>query len=314
MDEGTALACIQAVAQGRSTRKRFSLMRQQLVLLRSARLVECAGKEREDRMTVAAVTILRWGRHCLARRRAREATIVQELCRWSGYHGELDERGRPHGKGKWVEDGSGGWYEGEWVGGVRHGSGRRMWADGAMYEGEWTDGAMQGTGSHVASNGLVRRHGAWAAAAQHGEGTMVVESAQGGVECSYAGQFERGLRHGAGRETRGEGGEAEGGEGSEGSEEVYEGQWQHDLRHGVGTAACCTRRPGTSHTSPHHTTLLATCGQVSPALAALRTRDEPPSRSGPSGRLRCGREAPATVADSSAVNTQAPPPPRGQRT
>ena len=41
----------------------------------------------------------------------------------------------------------------------------------------------------------------------------------------YSGQFERGLRHGAGRETRGEDGAA-----------VYEGQWQRDLRHGVGTA------------------------------------------------------------------------------
>ena len=33
------------------------------------------------------------------------------------------------------------------------------------------------------------------------------------------------MRHGAGRETRGEDGAS-----------VYEGQWQRDLRHGVGTA------------------------------------------------------------------------------
>ena len=272
MDEGKALARIQAVAQGRSTRKRLREQHQQLVALRSSMLVELAAsmrlqrlvrtwkaarqavKEREARM-MAAVTISRWVRQCLANRRARarrhaeaaveaQASIVKQCVQavvqavenGTGYHGALDGRGRPHGRGKLVEE-DGSWYDGQWVGGERHGSGRRTWADGARYEGEWSKGAMQGTGSHISAGGLVRRHGVWAGDPPelHGEGTMVVElqPAEGapaaeddGAEVfDYSGQFERGLRHGAGRETRGEDGAA-----------VYEGQWQRDLRHGVGTA------------------------------------------------------------------------------
>ena len=270
--EAKALARIQAVAQGRSTRKRLREQHQQLVALRTAKLLELeasmrlrrlvrkwktvrrAHKEREARM-MAAATISAWARQCIANRRARvrrhaeeeaqeQAAIVQQcvqavvlaVANGTGYSGALDGRGRPHGRGKLVED-DGSWYDGQWVGGERHGSGRRTWADGARYEGEWTKGAMQGTGSHISAGGLVRRHGVWAGDPPelHGEGTMVVElqPAEGapaaeddGAEVfDYSGQFERGQRHGAGRETRGEDGAA-----------VYEGQWQRDLRHGVGTA------------------------------------------------------------------------------
>ena len=45
---------------------------------------------------------------------------------------------------------------------------------------------------------------------------------------------------------------------------------------------------------PQPTALAAWClawGWLSRLLAALRTRDEPHSRPGPNGRLRCGREA-----------------------
>ena len=269
--EAKALARIQAVAQGRSTRKRLREQHQQLVALRTAKLLELeasmrlrrlvrkwktvrrAHKEREARM-MAAATISAWARQCIANRRARvrrhaeeeaqeQAAIVQQcvqavvlaVANGTGYSGALDGRGRPHGRGKLVED-DGSWYDGQWVGGERHGSGRRTWADGARYEGEWTKGAMQGTGSHISAGGLVRRHGVWAGDPPelHGEGTMVVElqPAEGapaaeddGAEVfDYSGQFERGQRHGAGRETRGEDGAA-----------VYEGQWQRDLRHGVGT-------------------------------------------------------------------------------
>ena len=240
MDEGKALARIQAVAQGRSTRKRLGEQHQQLVALRSAKLVELAAsmrlqrlvrkwkavrqaaKEREARM-MASVTISRWARQCLANRRARarrhteveaqaQAAIVQQCVEavvqavenGTGYHGALDERGRPHGRGKLVEE-DGGWYDGQWVAGERHGSGRRTWADGDRYEGEWSKGAMQGTGSHISAGGLVRRHGVWAGDPPElqGEGTMMVElqpaegaPAEDGDVFDYSGQFERGLRHG----------------------------------------------------------------------------------------------------------------------
>ena len=194
---------------------------------------------------LAAVTISRWARQCLANRRARRrrraeaeaaaaAAVVRECVQavvravenGTGYHGALDARGRPHGRGKLVDE-DGGWYEGQWLHGERHGSGLRTWADGARYEGEWSHGAMRGTGSHISAGGRVRRHGVWSGepAQLHGEGTMVVELQEEGEVLDYSGQFERGLRHGAGRETRGDDGAS-----------VYEGQWQRDLRHGVGTA------------------------------------------------------------------------------
>ena len=217
MDEEKALARIQAVAQGRSTRKRLREQHQQLVALRSAKLMELAAstrlqrlvrkwkavrqasKEREARM-LAAVTISRWSRQCLANRRARRrrraeaeaaaaAAVVRECVQavvravenGTGYHGALDARGRPHGRGKLVDE-DGGCYEGQWVHGERHGSGLRTWADGARYEGEWSHGAMRGTGSHISAGGRVRRHGVWSGepALLHGEGTMVVELQEDG--------------------------------------------------------------------------------------------------------------------------------------
>ena len=124
---------------------------------------------------LAAVTISRWSRQCLANRRARRrrraeaeaaaaAAVVRECVQavvravenGTGYHGALDARGRPRGRGKLVDE-DGGWYEGQWVHGERHGSGLRTWADGARYEGEWSHGAMRGTGSHISASHLIRK-------------------------------------------------------------------------------------------------------------------------------------------------------------
>ena len=255
---------LQAVTRGHQSRKSLSVPRQQrpdqsaTVRLAAARLIQRMQRAREAkaqriRRALAVVTVGRWARACLARRRARQwrhaemraqanaAARVQQQYRAArgvslpGYSGETDEAGRPHGSGRMVEH-DGGWYEGEWVGGVRHGEGRRLQADGSMYEGQWQDDEPHGAGSHVDGESGIRRHGEWQRGRLHGEGALVVpvsagkpgvRAASGGggggrVAYDYSGQFEAGLRHGLGSERR--------------DGDTYEGQWQEDMRHGLGTA------------------------------------------------------------------------------
>jgi hypothetical protein len=38
-------------------------------------------------------------------------------------------------------------YQGEWLGGFRHGKGTMVWQDGAKYEGEWNLGYANGNGT-----------------------------------------------------------------------------------------------------------------------------------------------------------------------
>lgn len=44
-------------------------------------------------------------------------------------------------------------YEGEWLGGFRHGKGRCFWNDGSTYEGTWSYGYPNGTGIFNHSDG-----------------------------------------------------------------------------------------------------------------------------------------------------------------
>jgi hypothetical protein len=45
-----------------------------------------------------------------------------------------------------VEYSSGATYDGEWIGGFRHGYGTMKWTDSAKYEGYWEFGCAQGQG------------------------------------------------------------------------------------------------------------------------------------------------------------------------
>mmetsp|Transcript_14893 Transcript_14893/g.24406 ORF Transcript_14893/g.24406 Transcript_14893/m.24406 type:complete len:81 (-) Transcript_14893:6-248(-) len=54
------------------------------------------------------------------------------------YEGELNENGKPHGRGKWTYS-NGNTYEGEWENGLKSGMGTFKWNDGGLYEGEWKD-------------------------------------------------------------------------------------------------------------------------------------------------------------------------------
>ena len=139
-------------------------------------------------------------------------------------------------------------YRGQMRGGVRSGQGN--WSPvagplaGCAYMGEMARDLPEGEGACNLAGGAVYS-GGWAAGRPHGVG--VLRHAAG---ASYEGSFERGVRHGTGAwfddEGGGEGGDEGGGEG--GGEagaggpvgggvrggRRYQGQWRHDLMHGVG--------------------------------------------------------------------------------
>lgn len=86
-------------------------------------------------------------------------------------------------------------YEGDWRNGVMNGHGKLLFADGGCYEGDFVDGEIEGHGLRTWPDGS-----------------------------SYSGQFLRGERHGLGRHELY----------ANGKQEVYEGQWDHNLLHGNG--------------------------------------------------------------------------------
>lgn len=47
---------------------------------------------------------------------------------------------------------SGAIYNGEWLGGFRHGKGKMKWLDGTIYEGEWSYGQAYGQGKFIHIN------------------------------------------------------------------------------------------------------------------------------------------------------------------
>ena len=64
---------------------------------------------------------------------------------------------------------SGAIYEGEWLGGFRHGKGIQKWVDGAQYEGEWAEGKAHGKGTFTHTDGDMYT-GNWANDKANGHG------------------------------------------------------------------------------------------------------------------------------------------------
>lgn len=210
-DAADAAARVQAVMRGHASRRELQRRRSELVAAAGVQQAQRAAsvllqrmmrgrraRKQKNRRALAAVTMTKWARKALSIRHARQwrqaemraqaeaAARLQKRYRASvgmnlpGYAGER-KAGKPHGKGRMVED-DGSWYEGEWVHGVRHGQGKRMWPDGSMYDGQFEDGEPHGAGSHVEADGGVRRYGAWQRGTLHGEGALVVP-ASGGPGC-----------------------------------------------------------------------------------------------------------------------------------
>ena len=90
-------------------------------------------------------------------------------------------------------------YTGEFVNGLPHGKGRMLFTNMDIYDGEWEKGVMNG-------KGVYDRHDA--------ERDRYAEQ--------YDGEFHKGGKQGGGRLQYAD-------------KSVYEGQWQNNMRTGVGT-------------------------------------------------------------------------------
>jgi len=103
----------------------------------------------------------------------------------SGYEGDTDEQGNPHGRGKltWPSEKV---YEGEFRNGKPHGTGRCNYPFWDIYDGEWQAGKRHGFGVHCYANGDVYE-GEWQGNKRHGNGRFL--RADGRVE---EGRFEHG--------------------------------------------------------------------------------------------------------------------------
>ena len=140
------------------------------------------------------------------------------------YEGELNENGKPHGRGKWMsrlwtyeED-----YEGEWKDGKKHGKGICKGSDGSVeYDGEWKDDKWHGKGTRNYDDGDVYK-GEWRAGKQHGRGVMTHKNGD-----IYDGEWKEDLKDGHGKLTYHNG-------------DVYEGEFSNDEMHGKGTYTYAT--------------------------------------------------------------------------
>jgi len=107
-------------------------------------------------------------------------------------------------------------YEGDLVGGQKHGAGVLMLTDGGRYEGEFCSDRKSGYGKYIYATGA-SYVGEWSDDLQHGQGDE-----RWGTGCIYVGQFERGAKHGRGLFTWATGCS-------------YDGQFEQNDMHGEGT-------------------------------------------------------------------------------
>ena len=134
---------------------------------------------------------------------------------------------------------SGAEYEGEWLGGLRHGKGTMKWTDGIVYEGEWSYGFAEGAGRILYPDGASLT-GTFLSSRVSGFG--VLENPNIGYE--YSGFWRNDLQNGAGRENWADGSTYEGnfvdgkknglGRYSLDDGTVYFGQWRENKNDGLG--------------------------------------------------------------------------------
>jgi len=110
---------------------------------------------------------------------------------------------------------SGAVYEGEWLGGFRHGQGTQLWVDGACYDGQWAENRAHGLGKFTHVDGDVYE-GDWANDKANGQG--VYQHVNG---AKYDGQWSDDLQHGKGTETWADG-------------SCYQGDYANGRKHGIG--------------------------------------------------------------------------------
>lgn len=90
---------------------------------------------------------------------------------------------------------SGATYEGQWLGGLRHGRGMMYFKDGSTYEGTWYIGFAHGYGKYTQVKGE-SYEGEWANNMYHGKGISTHVNF-----FVYNGMFRKGIMEGTGKET-----------------------------------------------------------------------------------------------------------------
>lgn len=108
------------------------------------------------------------------------------------YKGEIDQRGRKHGKGTYEwHDGS--VYVGDFKDDTRHGNGRFNWSNGESYKGEYLEDERTGEGSYYWPDGSYYE-GSFLRGKRHGSGSY--HSVNGAI---YHGEWFDDLQHGQGK-------------------------------------------------------------------------------------------------------------------
>ncbi|KAM6423907.1 radial spoke head 10 homolog B isoform 1-T1 [Liasis olivaceus] len=170
------------------------------------------------------------------------------------YKGMFSE-GLMHGRGTytWID---GVQYEGNFVKNLQMDHGSYKWPDGSMYEGEVKNGIRHGFGMYKCGTYPVSYIGQWFEGKRHGKGTIYYNEAGSswyegdfvnniksgwGIRCYksgniYEGQWERNLRHGEGRMRWLT------------SNQEYTGKWVNGIQHGCGTHTWYLKRiPGSQY-------------------------------------------------------------------
>lgn len=110
-------------------------------------------------------------------------------------------------------------FTGEVTNGTRNGHGTEVHTSGIQYEGNFHDNQRSGHGKSVSACGSHEYIGEWLRDKAHGAGVHIAPNSV------YNGEFVAGNRQGKGVETYV----------SRGFTYKYEGQYHHNMRHGLGT-------------------------------------------------------------------------------
>nr|XP_020655180.1 radial spoke head 10 homolog B2-like isoform X1 [Pogona vitticeps]XP_020655181.1 radial spoke head 10 homolog B2-like isoform X1 [Pogona vitticeps] len=132
------------------------------------------------------------------------------------YKGMFSE-GLMHGRGTytWAD---GVQFEGNFVKNLPMHHGRYTWPDGSIYEGEVKNGIRHGFGMYKCGTYPVSYIGQWVEGKRHGKGTIYYNTESSSW---YEGDFVYNVKSGWGIRCYKSG-------------DIYEGQWERDMRHGEG--------------------------------------------------------------------------------
>eukprot|EP00741_Cyanophora_paradoxa_P025073 tig00000342_g24201.t1 len=191
----------------------------------------------------------------LADRDGREFEVIfengqirdrQMILDWEGgkYVGDLNQSGRPHGRGIWTKPSLSGRtqqeYSGDWHDGMRHGKGRYSYENKDVYEGEWRESRRYGRGQMKYCNGDLYE-GEWVNDRRDGFGSMRYAGRE-----YYEGMWRQDARDGRGFYQFADGREYDGpfraneAHGANGfclwpDGDLYFGDWEKNTMQGMGT-------------------------------------------------------------------------------